>query len=381
MRAIMISITLDQSVDKPIYRQLAQAFITEIREGRLRSGEKLPSETDLATTLAINPYTVSRAYEELAKQGVLIQRRGLGTRVAPEAWEAVGLARECRLRKITVVTGAGDLSTVPNFERFITLGLIAGLTEVAEAAAVEVRWVRELTSILPGGPEAGEGIVVQHAPGFGYGHMDLDWTMEAHRRKLQLVAVGCQSRWPGFPTINYDRYEAVKIVCRHLIECGYRSIGFIGELGSSSAIPCIKFLAYVETLREAGLDMIVRHVLGGECYRPGQAHRAAIELLNRKPLPDAIFVDTDYKAIEVICALQSRGIATPQDIGVAGYDGVEEGQMFDPPLTTVSVDWKEMGRRAAHMLLDWSSHGEKPENIMMGTELLIGKTTLCKVEK
>ncbi len=82
----------------PIYRQIMRQITDAIGGGRLRRGDKLPSQRDLAEQLVISPLTVKKAYDELEREGVIETRRGRGTFVDAAA-EAVDPAQQLeRLR-------------------------------------------------------------------------------------------------------------------------------------------------------------------------------------------------------------------------------------------------------------------------------------------
>ena len=74
---------LDRNSPIPLYHQLARALERDIREGRLREGDRLPSEPELAETHGIGRPTVRQAVESLVRQGLLVRKRGSGTYVAP----------------------------------------------------------------------------------------------------------------------------------------------------------------------------------------------------------------------------------------------------------------------------------------------------------
>lgn len=66
----------------PLYVKLQQALAGAIRSGRLRSGDALPPERDLAEYASISRVTVRKAVDELVRQGMLVRRHGSGTFVA-----------------------------------------------------------------------------------------------------------------------------------------------------------------------------------------------------------------------------------------------------------------------------------------------------------
>lgn len=76
------NIKIEHSFDRAIYLQLADAILSFIKSGKLRSGQKLPSSRDVAGLLKMNRVTVSKAYEELQMQGWLERFVGRGTFVS-----------------------------------------------------------------------------------------------------------------------------------------------------------------------------------------------------------------------------------------------------------------------------------------------------------
>lgn len=62
----------------PIYRQLKEKVVAMMLDGELKPGDALPSVRTVAADYQLNPITVSRAYQELADEGLVEKRRGLG---------------------------------------------------------------------------------------------------------------------------------------------------------------------------------------------------------------------------------------------------------------------------------------------------------------
>ena len=69
---------LDTSSKKHLYVQIYEYIKSEIREGRLLKGEKLPSTRILANNLQVSRSTVDLAYEQLVSEGYLETRPGSG---------------------------------------------------------------------------------------------------------------------------------------------------------------------------------------------------------------------------------------------------------------------------------------------------------------
>jgi GntR family transcriptional regulator len=96
---------IDPESGVPIYRQIAAQIEQAVAAGFLAAGDRLPGVRELAVTLAVNPGTVVKAYEELRRSGVVAQPRGMGTFVAevPRLAEA---ERRQRLEALAVSAAA-----------------------------------------------------------------------------------------------------------------------------------------------------------------------------------------------------------------------------------------------------------------------------------
>src|SRR5215831_2288744 len=69
----------------PRYRAIADALAADITSGRLASGARLPTHRDLAYRLGVTVGTVSRAYAEAERRGLIGGEVGRGTFVRPDA--------------------------------------------------------------------------------------------------------------------------------------------------------------------------------------------------------------------------------------------------------------------------------------------------------
>jgi GntR family transcriptional regulator len=80
-------IRIESNSAVPVYRQITDQIKYQIARGVLRPGDRLPSVRELARQLPVNQNTVLKAYDLLAREGVLTRRQGDGTFVeeAPPA--------------------------------------------------------------------------------------------------------------------------------------------------------------------------------------------------------------------------------------------------------------------------------------------------------
>lgn len=73
----------------PVYLQIRDAIVAGILDGRFGPGEALPSVRALAAAEGVNPLTVSKAYQDLQHDGLVVARKGIGLFAAEGAREAL----------------------------------------------------------------------------------------------------------------------------------------------------------------------------------------------------------------------------------------------------------------------------------------------------
>ncbi|MGE5391264.1 MAG: GntR family transcriptional regulator [Deltaproteobacteria bacterium] len=84
----------------PIYMQLINEVKAAVARGVLAPGERMPTVRDLACSLGINPLTISKAYQKLEQEGVLMTMRSRGTFVAEKPTITDNMAKLARVREM-----------------------------------------------------------------------------------------------------------------------------------------------------------------------------------------------------------------------------------------------------------------------------------------
>ncbi len=74
---------------QPIFLQIRQRLVEMILKGQVKPGEALPSIRQAAADLAVNPLTVTKAYQSLVDQNVVEKKRGMGMYVSEGAHDAL----------------------------------------------------------------------------------------------------------------------------------------------------------------------------------------------------------------------------------------------------------------------------------------------------
>ncbi|MDC7224997.1 MAG: GntR family transcriptional regulator [Spirochaetales bacterium] len=96
-----LTFSLDPKSGVPYYKQVILQVEMAIADGRLTTGNQLPTVRSLAVDLKINPNTISRAYRELEIRGVVTTQQGTGTFISEKEIELSAVEREKILASLT----------------------------------------------------------------------------------------------------------------------------------------------------------------------------------------------------------------------------------------------------------------------------------------
>ena len=88
--------------DRPIYLQMADRLCDEILAGTYPDDSRIPSVREYAVMLQVNTNTAVKAYDELARMGVVYNKRGLGYFVTPGAKAQIQKGRKQKFMRETV---------------------------------------------------------------------------------------------------------------------------------------------------------------------------------------------------------------------------------------------------------------------------------------
>ena len=87
------------SNDKAIYIQMADRLCDEILSGRYKDDDRIPSVREYAVLLEVNTNTAVKAYEQLAREEIIYNKRGLGYFVTTGAKKQILKARKQEFMK------------------------------------------------------------------------------------------------------------------------------------------------------------------------------------------------------------------------------------------------------------------------------------------
>ncbi len=189
-----------------------------------------------------------------------------------------------------------------------------------------------------------------------------------------LPFVSVDAAFSGRPCVASDNAQGMEALTEYALSLGCRRIAFVH--GEDVPVSRIRIRTFRRTLAKAGVPLQEGY-LSPALYHNPRATRAATERLLALPQPpDCIFMPDDSAALGGLEALRAHPLRVPEEIGVAGFDGVSLIQMCRPKLTSVRQDTDAIGRSAASTLIRCIEQpGSVPaETVSVPCELLRGET-------
>jgi len=190
-----------------------------------------------------------------------------------------------------------------------------------------------------------------------------------------LAVVQVMRRLPGLKAsfIAPENKEGARKATVHLISVGHKRIAFVGGV-SSMHVREERLAGYRLALEEAGIPLDLSLVMETMTnYSGGGA--AVPQLLSLHEPATAALCFNDVVAIGLTRALTEAGVSVGVEFDVIGFDDIEEAKHTRPALSSVAVNARDLGSRAAQLLMRHLASGDfEPEAVRCPTMLVLRKS-------
>ena len=338
-------------------------------EKRFTRGKRRATQADVAQRAQVSQALVS--YVVNNNQGVSIPnatRRRIESAMRELGYVPNITARRLRSNKTLTVAGIiPDITNpfYPAFERGIqdTLddnGYDLVMYNSDGDRCKEERYVR---SLLQGGVDGVVGV---------FFHLNAKDLLPLIEGDIFVIRLEAQAKSAGalpLDNIFIDNVAASRRAVDYLIERGHRRIGM---LSSTEGPARFREKGYLQAIRARELSRDPGLIATGSFNEDG-GYQAMRCLLAQDARPTAVFAANDLMAMGAMMAMREAGLAAPDDIAVIGFDDIPSARLVYPALTTIRQFQRQMGQRAAEMLLErlGGQAGESGRSVSMPYELVI----------
>ena len=338
-----------------------------IQERQLPMGSRLESQNQLAAYFGVTAVTVYKALRQLEKESVVYREHGRGTFVGPAP-------HTTRIKTVCLILPGEHLAEPtynPECWPYIKSLYRAFLTGVGDRWSFTTRVVVPGTDIRPVVKELSRyDAVVFH-------HTKEPFDLLEHlvnKRIVPTVALGLPR--PGLKclTIDHDMVAGSRMAIRYLHAMGYRGVAMVR---AREPWADVWFEGYRQGLADVGQAFDERLVVRVESLRNG-AFNAAAELLTRGVSFDAVYVDSDVRALPLCEGFQHAGIRIPEDVGIMGYDGFEYADQQPSYLTTVCQPLDQMVAAMLGAIEESPGNPTEDRHIKIAGSIVPGRTAVAR---
>lgn len=191
---------------------------------------------------------------------------------------------------------------------------------------------------------------------------------------LPTVAVVPDENMTQVQLLRCNNIAAGTLVANHLADLGHRRIAFAG--GPKHSIDSQhRERGLRDGLAKRGIRLDPAQVYSCASWDVDAGSAFAEQFLEHPLEISAMVLANDALAFGLMRVALRRGIRMPEALSVVGFDGVPEGALLYPALTTVAQPMREMGRVACRRLFDAIQNPGRLEKIEFAMELVVREST------
>jgi DNA-binding LacI/PurR family transcriptional regulator len=332
----------------PNIKAISADLRQKIMSGGIKVGDFLPTMNRLSEMYGCSIAMVSKALLILINEGLVEQRKGMGTRVISSA----GKGHPAGLDAVAFVYPSAQHE---------------GIWRIAQGfqqAAHEVE--RRMVTLTTGTDFRKEGEIIGRLGEFDVKGAVVYPVLPEPKDRLYFAqmlqaclfpVVLVDIALPGFgvPVVVIDGFHAGYTMTRHLLGQGLRKIGFLANGAWSESVQN-RYGGYRWALEEAGLEeqpgwALLEPSMEPDFENPVEKNHSLTRrfLENTRGLEGVVCIN-DFLALSCLAVARELGLRVPEDLRVVGMDDYAASARSEPLLTTYHVPFDEMGRQAFQML-------------------------------
>jgi LacI family gluconate utilization system Gnt-I transcriptional repressor len=174
-------------------------------------------------------------------------------------------------------------------------------------------------------------------------------------------------------SVGFSHFDDGYTMGKFLLSRGRERFGYVGAMANRITMGRTRKEGFEAALHDGGISLAASEAL--EDHPGFYAGYYGTELLvSRAPNLDAIYFHDDEMAIGGMAWLASRGIRVPDDIGIAGWGGMEAASIQPRRLTTTTVPTTSIGKTAAELLVGRMRGDPVQDVTVIPTKLVPGDT-------
>lgn len=171
-----------------------------------------------------------------------------------------------------------------------------------------------------------------------------------YQRRMPFVLAWTWKQNSPHLCVGFDNEKAGAMVAQEVIKCGHQRLAMIAGIAAGNDRAAERLGGLRRMTRKAGIPLPPEMVVEAEySFEAGRAAFAG--LIQQAQRPTAVICGNDVIAVGALSGAEQAGLNVPGDISIVGFDNIDIAQFTNPPLATVHVPHRRMGRLSAEKLL------------------------------
>ncbi|MBL4700761.1 MAG: GntR family transcriptional regulator [Phycisphaeraceae bacterium] len=358
-------------ISMPRVSQIKQTIRGQVHSGKLKTGEKLPSLSQLAILFECSLGLVRQAINTLIAEGLLMSQPRKGVFVS-ESRVAVS--------DIAFVTPTGHMENIQHIFEGVQTGVEQSPYRVVLHAA-NYDFDQEMSLLNDLDPQSYAGVLIQPPPFVE----QMAPVVKFSERGIPVVQVGRSLVGLDIDAVVADGVELGRIAMEHLVSHGHKQIGcvdsktdyhFNNEIAQG-------FDLALNPIGRSMDDIAVAHISATDLNRQQpwlNGQKAAAYLLDEYPNLTAIIGMNPHMTLGIYKAVQQAGKVVGRDISVIGlFADMSFFTALEPTVTVVCCDLNQIGQRAALLLRQRIENPNTPHRTICLSSKLIARQSVQSV--
>ncbi len=326
------------------YARIMEDIKSDILSGKIKPGDRITSENQLCVEYQVSRHTVRKAIAELTNKGYLVSIHGKGTFCRQHITQSIAS------RNIAVITTYISDYIFPDVIRGIDevlseQGYSIILKSTGNSQSMEAKCLEDILS------KNIDGLIIEPSKSDIINRNSYLYEKLSEYRIPYVFIHGIYRQLADQPCVLLADQLGSYLATKYLLDHGRRNLIGIFKIDDYQGKE--RYKGYIRALQEEGISFDPdRSILFHTEDRKRKPSLVTQEYLKNGVSIDGIVCYNDQVAYNIYHELQSLQIRVPEDIALIGYDNSFLAESNRIPLSSVQHPKEELGREAAHLLLD-----------------------------
>ncbi|GGG25610.1 GntR family transcriptional regulator [Paenibacillus abyssi] len=358
----------------PLYKQIYDYIIGQVKSGVLAPGDRVPSEKELAYNFQVSRITSKKALDLLSQEQVIERIQGKGSFIAHSRLEPVIRNTEPDIRKETYLIGL----IIPDFGDSYGTGIVRAIEGACNnnrshliiklsygSSTLEEQAITDLMDLDV------DGLIVFPISGRHYNQKILELVI----KNYPLVLVDRHLKGIPASSVSTDNRLATLEAAKHLWSLGHERIGFISRPPEGTSAIEERIEGYQMAYSQQALQLDPRLFLTNISEHNLEGSMRSIQdFIVRHPDVTAFVVSEYVLAAVLKYALEDIEKSIPDDYSVICFDSPPTCA-GKPLYTHIRQNENGIGKKAIELLLEQLRGNIVPQNTFIAFELVDGQST------